>query len=321
MHLEFAGKDFLLYLEDQGKSEDTVRSYRGDLKQFMNFLRENQLPMLVNEIKASHVTSFMRNLRRQGRSTTTVYRKLNCLRSLFKYLLTQEIIDKSPTNAVEAPKVAETLPVYLTDDEITRLMNTVNLARHYFARRDRALIKLLLTTGIRRCELLRLTWEHVDFKHKILTIRFGKGKKDRIIPLRDEVLKDLWDYLQTRLPLYNKAMFLSRQSGPISKDSVSKIIRRYVQAAGITKHVTAHTLRHSFCTHLINQGVNVAVAQDIMGHDDITTTRKYTHTNDSQRRSAIDMIDFPGITKYSQNPPSANTWEELGNDIIEKGEV
>lgn len=320
MQLQDAIADFLLYLEDHGNSDLTITSYRSDLRQFLAFLRANQGPTTLEEIRPVWIRSFLREKRRQGLSTSSVARKLNCLRSFFKFCVLQEWLERNPAQSVEAPKIAETLPSYLREDEVYRLLNAVNQAKHCFAKRDRALIKLLLTTGIRRSELINLNWEDINFKEKTLTVRQGKGKKDRIIPLKEEVLQDLWDYLQTRLPLTNNALFLSRQKTRINKDSLARILKKYIQAAGINeKKVTAHTFRHTFATSLIHQGVDVAVVKDLMGHEDIQTTMKYTHTSNAHRIAAIDKLFLPGLSNYSQKTLSANSWEKMGDHNKQKG--
>lgn len=156
MQLQEAINDYLLDLEDHGNSNLIIASYRSDLQQFMAFLQANQGPTTVEEIRPVWVRSFLRERRRQGLATSSVARKLNCLRSFFKFGVLQEWLKRNLALPVEAPKVAETLPTYLKEDKVYRLINAVNLAKHCFAKRDRALIKLLLTTG-RSASCLQVT--------------------------------------------------------------------------------------------------------------------------------------------------------------------
>ncbi len=318
MQLEEAIEDFLCYMEDQGKSDLTVSSYRYDYMQFMEYLKENQAPVVVEEIKPFRIQKFLRYRRRLGNSTSSTARKLHALSSFFKFCVKQEWIDRNPAENIDAPKIPETLPIILKDSEVSGLLSAANSARHYLAKRDRALIKVLLTTGVRRSEAINLDWEDIDFKEKTLTVRQGKGGKDRVIPLRDETLDDLWDYLQSRLPLTDRAVFFSRQRNRVSKDSISRTVSRYVRAAGISKKVTAHTFRHFFASHLLRQGVDVAVLKDLMGHRDISTTMKYTHSSNSLRRSAIDNISIPGLSNYAWNVPSMHSWKQKGENNDEK---
>lgn len=318
MQLEEAIEDFLCYLEDQGKAEQTISSYHYDYKQFLEFLKENQAPVLVEEIKPFWIQKFLRHRRRLGNSTSSAARKLHSLSSLFKFCVKQEWIDRNPAQHIDAPKIPETLPVVLKDSEVSGILSAVNSARHFLARRDRALIKVFLTTGIRRSEAIGLDWEDIDFKQKTLTVRQGKGGKDRVIPLRDEVLDALWDYLHSRLPLTDQAVFFSRQRNRVSKDSISRTVSRYVKAAGISQKVTAHSFRHFCATHLLRQGIDIAVVKDLLGHRDIGTTMKYTHSSNSLRRSAIDHISIPGLSNYAWNFPSMHSWEQKGENNDER---
>lgn len=300
--IEEAVEEFVFHLEDQAKSSETIYAYRGDLKQLVDFLNNNNLPKTVQEIRPIFIRQIVRHFRRDlGFAPSTAERKLNCYRSFFKFCCQQEWTISNPAQAVDAPKKSKKLPVYLSDNEAERIIKAADNASHYLALRDRVMIKLLLTTGVRRSELMGLNWKDVDFKNKTILVR-GKGDKERVVPLKDEVLTDMWLYLQSRLPLKNEAFLLSRQGNRLSIYAISLAINRCAMAAGIEKRVTCHSFRHTCATMLIHAGVNIKTTGSILGHEDVQTTLKYLHSSDMQNKTAIEEMSFPGIP----NEPRSN---------------
>jgi site-specific recombinase XerD len=194
---------------------------------------------------------------------------------------------------IHAPKAPDTVPVYLKPDEVKRLISLPEKYSRNNKLRDKCILETFVFTGIRRNELLSLDWDDIDFKSDTLKVRKGKGKKQRIIPITDPLSSDLWDYLQSRLPLKDRAMFTSFYGTRLTATPLSQTFRRYLKIAGLDqKGITLHKLRHTFATLLIQQGVDLMSIKELLGHEDLNSTKIYTHVDTSHLRKQVEKINL-----------------------------
>ncbi|MCL4515485.1 MAG: tyrosine recombinase XerC [Firmicutes bacterium] len=265
---------FLVYQEvERNASINTLRSYRTDLEVFSNFLGCNTS---LSSIDSDSVREYLARLRSLGLSSATMRRRLATLRSLFGWLIEEDVLVKSPIKKSMNPKTGKRLPVYLTVDEITRLLKAPDTTTPRGIR-DRAIIETLYSAGIRVGELVNLKMQDIDLKGKKLRIREGKGNKDRMVPLADQTANAIRNYLKVR-PEATKdpALFLSRLKTRLTTTMINKLLKGYVAKAGIEKPISAHCLRHTCATHLLEGGADLRTVQEILGHSSIATTQIYT---------------------------------------------
>jgi len=191
---------------------------------------------------------------------------------------------------IHAPKEEHKMPIYLTEHDLKLLLEApkkyARFENHIL--RDTTLLKMLIYTGARRSEVLSMNWEDIDFGKQIINIRKGKGKKERIIPLHENLSCDLWEYLQTRLPLSNQAIFISDLGNRMSVSNFQTLFRRYLRKTGLEdKGYTIHKCRHSFASLLHQNGVDLLSIKELLGHEDLNSTKIYTHTNVSHLKSEV----------------------------------
>lgn len=281
---------FIEYSLAKGHSQATATAYTQDAKAFQRFSVEKNVVQEVEQLDARVLRQYNVWLRGCGYALGSIKRKLDSLGSFFKFLENEEIIEKNPMRKVERPKVPEQLPRFLTQDEADLLLRSVNVSRCKSRLRDKALIILLLHTGLRRSEMMTLNWDNIDFKSGTLLVISGKGKKDRVVPMNSMVKEALWEYLHSRLPLINHALFINRYGNRIQKNNVKRILDRYTRAAGISKHVTSHLLRHTCATRLIEKDVDLVTVKEILGHASVETTQIYTHTSVKRMNEAVNRL-------------------------------
>lgn len=268
---------FLRYLElEKEASPHTLRNYLQDLMLFKQFLEDRKKKL--DEIKHTDVRMFLVYLRQRGEAKRTSARRLSCLRSFFKFLLREGFIKTNPIIALSSPKVEKKLPEFLSIEEALELVETAQ-GNDFLTVRDRAILETFYSTGIRISELVALNVEDIDFINGIIKV-FGKGKKERLVPIGDKALRAIKFWLDKRiLKGYGSksALFLNKKGTRITERSVERIIKKYALKAGLYKNISAHTLRHSFATHLLERGADLRSVQELLGHANLTTTQIYTH--------------------------------------------
>jgi integrase/recombinase XerC len=267
---------FMSALRGQNYSPKTLRAYGDDLKQFLAWVGENRVDWdTPKRFSRADIEGFMSYLAGQHMTGVTRVRKLAALRKFFTFLEENHLISANPANTVKGARREEKEPGILYKEQYKALL--YEASDHP---RDYAIIMTFLQTGIRLSELANLTIDDVDFEHKILTVRQGKGKKDRRIPLVDEVVKALRNYLRYRniqLVLDDEILFLAKNGTSLNVSSVKYIVAKYVKKAGIRKKVSVHTLRHTFGAHKADKHMGIATLQELMGHKKKETTLKYIH--------------------------------------------
>ena len=284
---------------EKNHSLNTINSYLSDLKSFEKYLvkRKISLKQIINETEI--LQKYFRYLNRTKISPTSIKRKYSSLSSYFSYLIDRKIIKKNPLNGIYTPKLKKKLPTILSIEEIKRIFNqSENTDNELLGLRDRCIIELLYSCGLRVSELCELKINNIQFDANVIRF-YGKGNKERIIPLTFYAKEWLEKYLyQSRQILSNrksseqKFVFLSNNGKRLTRAAIWQSIKKYVNAAGITKTVSPHTFRHSFATHLVDGGANLIEIQKLLGHSDISTTEIYVHLSkefiDSEYMKAFD---------------------------------
>ncbi|MGI6112828.1 MAG: site-specific tyrosine recombinase XerD [Mahellales bacterium] len=271
-------KEFMGYLINQkGVSENTLDSYTRDLKQYIIFLKKQQLSQLKQITKAT-IISYILFLQKKGNRTTTVSRKLSSIRSFHRFLLYKRYLDQDPTQDLESPKIERRFPNYLTTSEVELLLDQPVLS-DIKGIRDKAMLELLYATGIRVSELVELNLS--DINMDLGYIKCSKGFKERIIPLGSLAIKYIRKYLNTCRTTMIKnpgeqALFVNCHGSRLTRQGFWKIVKYYTSKAKINKDITPHTLRHSFAMHLLDNGADIKAVQEMLGHSDISTTQVYT---------------------------------------------
>lgn len=277
-HLE-GFSDFLLF--ERGLSATTHEAYMADCGELVDFAasRDVKAPVDVDYgLLREHVAS----LAERGLAPSTIARKLSALRGYFAYLLAERIVDGDPTEKLEAPRAGRPLPEALSYAEVERLLASV-LTSDTYGMRDLAMLELLYGAGLRVSELTGLTLRSLDMEEGFVQV-IGKGAKERLVPLGDRARDALDRYLRELRPSLDRghgggAVFLNGRGRPLGRMGAWKIVRRYVERAGIERPVSPHTLRHTFATHLLEGGADLASVQEMLGHSDISTTQIYTHVD------------------------------------------
>lgn len=274
-------EDYLRYSQiERGLSANTITSYRQDLTAFINFLKKEHLKTWPT--KALDIDAFLAQQRDLNKATSSISRLISSLRKFYQWLVRQNIQKINPMLEIDSPKKRRSLPVALTVDEINHLLDQPDTNKK-LGLRDRALLETLYATGIRVSELINLKFNDLHEELKLIKV-FGKGSKERLIPISEVALSWIDSYKEkVRDPLILKVgqncdfIFLNSRGTALTRQAVWQIIKKYCNMAGIQKNVTPHTLRHTFATHLLENGADLRVVQEILGHSDISTTQIYTN--------------------------------------------
>lgn len=280
-----------LYLEaleeERGYSVHTVRAYRADLLRFVGFLEQDFLsrPRVgPRDVDALAIRSYIASLAKSGLSRRTQGRALAAVRGLFRFACTEGHLETNPAQGIPAPKSSQTLPRHLRPGEIEALLEAPSAAMGPLALRDRALLELLYATGLRVSELVSLDWRDIDLRGRVLRV-LGKGGKERMVPFGRPASTALkrwltaWDELFRKSSGRDEPVFLNARGGRLSDRSVRRTIDRYVSQAAVARGVHPHTLRHTFATHLLENGADLRAIQELLGHASLKTTQKYTHVD------------------------------------------
>lgn len=271
---------FLHYLTvEKGLSRNTIEAYSQDLNRFIGYLEEKGTKE-IKEVSKVEIRGFLLSLKRMGLSSKTVARVLVSIRGLFRFLNEEAILKADPSEEIESPKIAKTLPEVLSLNEVEKLLEQPD-PKHSQGMRDRAMLEILYATGMRVSELVRLQIDHVHLEAGYVLL-YGKGSKERIVPIGHEAMKWVEIYLKEARPkLLRKRespfVFVNRSGKPMSRQQFWKSLKTYGRKALIQKRITPHLLRHCFASHLLERGADLRSVQLMLGHVDISTTQIYTH--------------------------------------------
>ncbi|MDD5347059.1 MAG: tyrosine recombinase XerC [Candidatus Omnitrophica bacterium] len=273
---------FIRYLEiERNYSTHTILNYTLDLEDFLRFLG----PVPLADVDYLTMRKYLAALKEKNASSRTMARHLSALRSFFRFLVREGFLKANAISSVASPKLDRHLPEFLTEEETSRLIES-SIPKDERGFRDRAILETFYSTGIRISELVGLSIDDVDFIGGVVKVR-GKGKKERIAPVGDKALSAIRDYLEHRKK-QSSAVFLNRAGKRITDRGVRTIVGKYLRIAGIRRGVSAHTLRHSFATHLLNRGADLRTVQELLGHANLSTTQIYTHLTTEKLKSVYD---------------------------------
>jgi len=263
-------------------SENSIQAYSNDLKSFEHFVKKDFKEVVYNDIE-----EYIYDQRLKGLSTNTLIRRVATLKGFFGFLLQRGYINSDPTIMIHKIKKTKPLPKFLTESEIEKLFSAIDISKPK-GLRDYTMLYLMLMTGMRVSELLNLKVSDIDFPNSYITIRMGKGRKDRIIPLNKNVKELLYNYVKLVKP--KEGLFDNKNSSK-SRRGVLYVIRKYCKKAGIEKKVTPHTFRHTFATLLLKKGENIRLVQSLLGHSNISTTAIYLHIIDDEKKRAVETLN------------------------------
>ncbi|MGO2978831.1 MAG: site-specific tyrosine recombinase XerD [Leuconostoc mesenteroides] len=282
--------DYLHYIRiERGLSENTIKSYHQDLVQFGEYLNSEKL--VLDQVDHIVILSWLNQLRDLGKSNSSVIRMVTTLRNFFGYLVRETFVAHNPMNDVRPPKKAEHLPAVLSIEEIDRLLQAP-IEDTPLGLRNRTLLEVMYATGLRVSELVNLKMSDLHLQLGLIQT-LGKGDKERIIPIGEIAIDWLTRYFnESRIVLLKDKespyVFLNDRGNQISRQGIWKIIKKLVTTAGITKDVSPHTLRHSFATHILENGADLRIVQELLGHADISTTQIYTHISKKRLSEVYD---------------------------------
>ena len=267
-----------------GASKNTLSAYRSDLKIFSQWLNET----LLIEVNKKLIQDYFLYRQSTKISSSTQSRVLTCLHSFYQFLLDNNLINTDPTEQLSYPKLEKKLPVFLNIQEVEKLLEAPN-SSSLFGQRDRAMLELLYSCGLRVSELINLSYHNINIKEEFIRIH-GKGNKERILPMGEIAIDYLTTYESNSRPILLKngqsdSYFLSNRGKAMSRQNFFYIIKAYATQAGIEKPLSPHSLRHAFATHLVQKGADLRSVQLMLGHSDISSTQLYTHIQNAQLKA------------------------------------
>ena len=273
-------QDYLIMLRvERNVSTNTIDAYRRDLKQYLGYIDDIGIKLVYN-ISSDNIRDYIRNLNNQGLAPKSIARIISSIRSYHNFLSSEQIIKENPALNLDTPKIPRKLPLVLSEKEISNIIKAID-DEYQFAKRDKAIVEMLYSCGIRVSELCDLETSNLFIDDDLIRV-MGKGSKERLLPIGGRAKRLLDDYLiHSRHKLIKKtsssSVFVSRNGKPLTRAMINNILKKWALKSGITKPVSPHTLRHSFATHLLEGGADLRFVQALLGHSDITTTQIYTH--------------------------------------------
>ncbi|MCB0600822.1 MAG: tyrosine-type recombinase/integrase [Saprospiraceae bacterium] len=280
---------FLKYLEFEKRySPHTVESYRNDIQQFEHFLEKQFETVEWAGVSPAMVRSWMVSLAESGLTNRSINRKISALQTFVKYLMRRGFLQKNPLRKVVAPKVGKRLPVYVQESQMQSLLAEMKFSEDFVGIRDRLIIELFYTTGMRRSELFGLKDEDIDLDK--LTVKvMGKGSKERIIPIGPETRELVLRYRRLREEITGTGHFwITGEGKPIYPKLIYNIVRKYLSMVSTVEKRSPHVLRHSFATHLANEGAELNAIKELLGHANLSATQVYTHNSIEQLRKVYE---------------------------------
>jgi integrase/recombinase XerD len=282
--LKSALRGFKTYLAiERGFSDHSISAYVLDVTRYTGWLQEERKTEKPADICLKDVTDFLSALMGTGLAPSSMARSISSIRHFHRFLLQEGLSTHNPTEHLNTPTLTRHLPLVLTSDEMSLILEQPDTSRR-LGLRDRAILETLYATGMRVSELTTMTQDQLHMEDGIIRV-FGKGRKERIVPVGTEAIRWLRDYLVTVRPILLKRgqltaeVFLNNRGGPLSRMSILSITKKYAALAGISMDVHPHTFRHSFATHLLEGGADLRSVQEMLGHADISTTQIYTHVD------------------------------------------
>ena len=277
-------RNYLKY--ERAYSDNTVGAYMNDLNKYEEFLKKDILESDTEDLE--RYLKYIKNL-----ESTTVAHKITSIKSYFNYNIKRGIVSVNPADNVSRPKLTKHLPEYLTEEEVGKLLDVEVKSPYDY--RNKTILELLYSSGIRISELVNIKTPNYDSEECLIRI-MGKGSKERIVPLGDYAINIMNDYMNNYRPLINKKhtdyVFVNNRGDKISRQFIFKVIKKEALKKGIKKDISPHTLRHTFATHLLKNGADLRIIQELLGHENISTTQIYTHVTNNKLKSDYETY-FP----------------------------
>lgn len=277
-------RNYLKY--ERAYSDNTVGAYMNDLNKYEEFLKKDILESDTEDLEK--YLKYIKNL-----ESTTVAHKITSIKSYFNYNIKRGIVSVNPADKVSRPKLTKHLPEYLTEEEVGKLLDVEVKSPYDY--RNKTILELLYSSGIRISELVNIKTPNYDSEECLIRI-MGKGSKERIVPLGDYAINIMNDYMNNYRPLINKKhtdyVFVNNRGDKISRQFIFKVIKKEALKKGIKKDISPHTLRHTFATHLLKNGADLRIIQELLGHENIGTTQIYTHVTNNKLKSDYETY-FP----------------------------
>jgi integrase/recombinase XerC len=267
---------FITYLSSEKRfSEHTIKSYTTDLKQFTSFLlSEFQIIDEINEISFQIIRTWIASLLEKGINPRSVNRKISTLKTYFKFLIREGVLIENPMTKVVAPKSKKRLPIFIEEDQIASLLNEVQFEEGFIGQRNKLIIELFYVTGIRLSELINIKISDVDFNNQSIKV-LGKRNKERIIPLSSNVVNDLNIFIENKYK--NKYLFTNLEGDKLYNKLVYRLVNKYIAKISSVNKKSPHILRHTFATHMLNNGADINAIKELLGHANLSATQVYTH--------------------------------------------
>lgn len=280
-------------LSERNYSEFTINSYISDICEFKDFLTSEEMGTLITA-RSLHARNFMTRLFNNGFKKKSIARKLSSLRTFYRYLITEKIVEKNPFELIESPKVEKSLPRFLYKEEIEKIFNSIDTTTA-IGKRNLAIMEILYGSGLRVSELVSLKLENLDFSNAMIKV-LGKGSKERYVPMNLRTIEALNAYIHIGRPeLILKVetsspveLFVNRNGGALTSRGVRVIINKVLEDAAESIHVYPHMLRHTFATHLLDGGADLRSVQEMLGHSNLSTTQIYTHVSTEQLKRSME---------------------------------
>ena len=284
MNTELIDQFIDYYWLSTGASKNTLAAYRSDLKIFNKWLAGKSFI----SVNSKHIQDYFSDRQKNNIGSSTQARILTCLHSFYQYLLANQLIKNDPTEQFSHPKLEKKLPVFLNIQEVEKLLEAPS-SSSLFGQRDRAMLELLYSCGLRVSELINLSYHNINLKEEFIRIH-GKGNKERVLPMGEIAIDYLMKYETNARPLLLKngqsdSYFLSNRGSAMSRQNFFYIIKAYANQVGIDKPLSPHSLRHAFATHLVQKGADLRSVQLMLGHSDISSTQLYTHIQNAQLKA------------------------------------
>lgn len=304
-HWENTIKDFCVFLKlEKSLSENSIEAYNNDLKKIVDYLDINKINIKPEQIQLENLQNFLEWLNQFNISNRTQARIISAIKTFYKFLMIEELIETNPSKLLEAPRIGRKLPDVLSVEEIDKMISIIDLSSSE-GHRNKAIIETLYSCGLRVSELVNLKISDLFFALKFIKIE-GKGDKERIVPISERAINYIELYKNTiRNQMFIHSghedfVFLNRKGKQLSRIQIFNIVKKLAQEVGIKKNVSPHTFRHSFASHLVDGGADLRAVQEMLGHESITTTEIYTHLDNEYLRDTI--LSFHPRTRK-------NNWE------------
>lgn len=279
--------EFLIYIaSEKGLSQNTIEAYQRDAASFLQYLKKSHIQKFT-EVQQSHVVNFLADMKAKQYASSSISRALIALKVLFRFLKRENYIENNITLYLETPKLWQLIPEVLTCEEVELLLSQP-IINNAIGARDKAILEVLYATGLRVSEVCRLEIYSVDDQFVRI---MGKGSKERMVPIGTKAIQAIDYYLSCYRAQYDsehqKALFVTKTGRQLDRVMVWRMIKQYAKQAGIVKNISPHTLRHSFATHLLDNGADLRVIQEMLGHSNISSTDRYTHISRSHLQESF----------------------------------